>query len=787
MPKRGMRGGRSDSMNRRNQETPEHTRWLAIFGAVFLMAHFISGKAARDSLFLVNFSVEALPRMTIFAAATSILMVLLWSRRLAAKSPAALVPAALLGASVTQFVLWGLYFLSPRISSVLFYLYMIGPNAILLSSYWSLLNERFDPREAKRLFGRVAAGGTFGGLASGLIADQLAGVFGPAILLPFQGTLQFLAFLLIRRLGAPMSANQVPAPAAPPPDFAAGLRILKKNRYLLTLASLVFLVTMSANLLDYVFKAGVTEALGRGDSLVSFFALFYAFAGLVTFLMQTFVAQWFFERLGLTRSLFALPVSYFLGVFSSLVIPGLGGLVGLRGAESVTRGSIYRSGYEICYTPVSKLEKRATKTIVDVGADRLGEAAGGTLVQALLLAGLTGGSAGLLAAGCALSLGAGLITLRLGGLYVKTLERSLISSARELEDPDELPNWSVDSIVLGAAAGLTVRSAVTRESGTHGSKARIPTEELAPRAVAGAGPAATDEIPKEAVARDPLLQRIAALRSADYNQVRQALLDRAPCSPEVVPFLIPLLAWDEVAELVIRQLRKTPCSSAGQLADQLLNPKQDFSIRRRIPRILRYCPSQLSAEALIEGLRDQRFEVRYRCGKALFAVTSASADLMIDRNRILRAVEREFYVSKTVWDSYRLLERLEDAEENLNFDEVLKDRTNKGLEHVFTLLSLVLPREPLQIAFKGLHASDLHLRGTALEYLESVLPPNIRERLWPFLDQERAVSGSKLGPRTREEILNDLRRSNQSIILDLEQTARGSASSDPAAPKPDGG
>ncbi|MCZ2154504.1 MAG: hypothetical protein LC114_11490 [Bryobacterales bacterium] len=774
-------------MSNRNQESPERIRWLAIFGAVFLMAHFISGKAARDSLFLVNFSVEALPRMTIFAAATSILMVLLWSRRLAAKSPAALVPVALFGASVTQFALWGFYFFSPRVSSVLFYLYMIGPNAILLSSYWSLLNERFDPREAKRLFGRVAAGGTFGGLASGIVADQLAGVFGPAVLLPFQGALQFVAFLLIRQLGAPLSPGTVQPPAAPP-DFAAGLRILKKNRYLLTLASLVFLVTMSANLLDYVFKAGVTEILQRGDSLVSFFALFYAFAGLVTFLMQTFVAQWFFERLGLTRSLFALPVSYILGAFSSLVIPGLGGLVALRGAESVTRGSIYRSGYEICYTPVSKPEKRATKTIVDVGADRLGEAAGGVLVQALLLAGLTGGLSGLLVVGCALSMVAGLITFRLGSLYVKTLERSLITSAREMEDPDDLPNWSVDSIVLGAGTGLAARAAVPREADTHRSKSQIHGNTPA---LPAHDPPSESSVPAEppgnAVADDPLLQRIAALRSSDYNQVRQALQDHTPLGPELVPFLIPLLAWDEIADLVIRQFRKAGCSSAGQLADQLLNPKQDFSIRRRIPRILRFCPSQLSAEALIEGLRDPRFEVRFRCGKALSAITSANPHILFTQDRILGAVEREFHVSKTVWNSYRLLEQLEDAEENLDFDEVLKDRANKGLEHVFTLLSLVFPREPLQIAFKGLHATDPHLRGTALEYLESVLPRTIRERLWPFLEESPPVPGMHLGPRTREEILNDLRRSNQSIVLDLERSSREHINPGQTEPKPEGG
>lgn len=756
--------------NRR--ENPDRAPWIVVFGAVFLMAHFISGKAARDSLFLLNFPIETLPRMTIFAAATSLLMVLFWSRRLATKSPAAMVPWALLGASLLQFVLWAIYFVYPRVSSVLFYLYMIGPNAILLSSYWSLLNERFDPREAKRLFGRVAAGGTFGGLASGVVADQFAGIFGPSVLLPFQGVLQFCAFLLIRNLSLSMTARQPQTPAAAP-DIAAGLRILRKNRYLFTLASLVFFVTMSANLLDYVFKAGVTGMVGRGENLVSFFALYYAFSGLVTFLMQTFAAQWIFERLGLTQSLFALPVSYFLGILGYFSIPGLGGMVGLRGAEAVTRGSIYRSGYEICYTPVRNQEKRATKTIIDVGADRLGEATGAFLVQSLLLAGLTGGPTGLLAIGCVLSAGAGLITFRLGRLYVGALETSLLSRAREVEERDALPNWSADSIVMGSMATIPLRSLASHGLAERAPAPHVPTEELAPppKLAEPAAPVAR-LLGSVEDAEDPVLQRIADLRSRDYARVREALLHRAPIGSELVPFLIRLLAWDEVAELVIRLLRKATCPREGQLADALLNPNEDFSIRRRIPRILGNCPIQLSVEALIEALRDQRFEVRYRCGKALYAITSKNPGLTIDKNRILRAVEREFFVSKNVWNSYRLLERVEDAEEDPGFGEVLKDRTGKGLEHVFTLLSIVLPREPLQIAFRGLHTNDPQLRGTALEYLESVLPGNIRARLWPFLDADASGTWQKAAPRSRQEILEDLRRSNQSIIVNLEKFAQ---------------
>src|SRR5262249_46473522 len=98
-------------------------------------------------------------------------------------------------------------------------------------------------------------------------------------------------------------------------------------------------------------------------------------------------------------------------------------------------------------------------------------------------------------------------------------------------------------------------------------------------------------------------------------------------------------------------------------------------------------------------------------------------------------------------------------------DAFVRDRAGESLAHVFTLLSLVLPREPLQIAFRSLHTGDAYLQGTALEYLEGVLPAAIRATLWPFLAR-RPVTRSA---RPRAEVVADLLRSNLSILLNLEE------------------
>jgi hypothetical protein len=179
------------------------------------------------------------------------------------------------------------------------------------------------------------------------------------------------------------------------------------------------------------------------------------------------------------------------------------------------------------------------------------------------------------------------------------------------------------------------------------------------------------------------------------------------------------------------------------------------------------CSSQRAADGLLLGLEDLRFEVRVQCGRSLSAVVAKNPRIHIDVSRVSALVLREVAVSRRVWEGRRLIDEVSaDVDQRSPLDELVDERANRALAHVFTLLGLFLPADPLRIAYRGLHTTDTGLRGTALEYLDSVLPPNIRQRLWPFLE-----SGPKPAfvPRRREEILEELLRSNQSIVFNLER------------------
>jgi hypothetical protein len=169
-------------------------------------------------------------------------------------------------------------------------------------------------------------------------------------------------------------------------------------------------------------------------------------------------------------------------------------------------------------------------------------------------------------------------------------------------------------------------------------------------------------------------------------------------------------------------------------------------------------------------VRDASLEVRYRCGKALSAITASSTGIVVAPNVVYEAVRWEAARSRPDAPRQRILDLAGDEEMSHITSDYLKGRADCRLEHIFTLLSIVLPREPLRVAFHGLHTDDKHLRGTTLEYLESVLPPDLLDVLTPFFAGERAPRSRD---KSKEEVARELMDSQESIMSNLEERRRG--------------
>ena len=714
--------------------------------AGIVTAQVVAGKATRDALYLAHLSVTSLPAIVSASAAASILLALFSSVTLRRVPPAVFVPALFVSNTLLLLVGWGGYYLAPTTAAATLYLQFSALGPSLGSGVWLMTSEHFDPRTAKQRFGQIAGAGTVGGLLGGLVAERVAAVLPVHMMLPILAATSLVGAWQARRLAPSGSRRSESAVDAAP--VRSGLQILADAPHLRHLAGVVFLGAIAATLVDYVFKVEAVAALGPTPGLLRFFAIYYAATSVVTFAVQTSFSRWVLERFGLGVSAAMPSAALIAGGFGALLAPGLRGITAVRAAEAVSRESLFRAGYELFYTPYLPADKRAAKSIIDVGADRLGDAAAGGLIALLLIRGSSPHDL-ILGAAMGCSAGALLLTRQLRRGYVYTLERSLLTRAIDL-DASEVGDRTTRTVMLQALSGI--RAPGARQSSAPDRPA-----------------AASDGSPADRASTDAELSRIATLRSRDPGRILAVLRSEAPLPAAVVTEVIPLLAWDPVAHEAIVALQRVADGHIGQLTDALLDQTQPYGVRRRLARVLASCTAQRAVDGLLLGLDDGRFEVRFECARSLAAVLEKNRDAGLNRDHVLGVVRREVGVSRRVWESQQLLDQVEDRAPSSLVDEFVKRRASRSLAHVFTLLSLVLPAEPLRIAFRGLHTDDRILRGTALEYLEATLPPDIRERLWEFLEDRHPTPRSA---RPREEILEKLLRSDRSIRLNLDELRR---------------
>ena len=282
----------------------------AMLGAAAMIAHQVGGKATRDTLFLSSFDVTSLPIMLIGSSIFSIAVVVAMSRAMTRFTPAWVVPRVFALSGVLMLGEWGLSYRYPGLTAVLAYLHMAGLAGVLISGFWSVVNEQYDPRTAKRQVGRIAGGATLGGLVGGLLAERVAAIFSVALMFPILSFLHLLCAWMVYRLQPVKPASR--KPGIPNRASAAGtdstLDILKKAPYLQNLAALVLLATISGVAVDYVFKAQATQMFGRGESLLRFFAFFYTALGVGTFLVQAAFTRLSLEKLGIAKTVGLLPM-----------------------------------------------------------------------------------------------------------------------------------------------------------------------------------------------------------------------------------------------------------------------------------------------------------------------------------------------------------------------------------------------------------------------------------------------------------------------------------------------
>jgi ATP:ADP antiporter, AAA family len=241
-------------------------------------------------------------------------------------------------------------------------------------------------REAKRLFGVVAAGGITGSIFGGYACKSLPKIAGTESLLLLIAILLAAAvipvLILARSFGSRHTGGEVKSSSDQESvsNVSQSISLIWRSRYLRAIALLVLLSSYATNMTGWQFKAIAKHFLRNKDALALFFGSFYFYAGILCLLIQLLLTGRLLRRFGIGLGLAAVPIALIASSFGVLIWGTLAAAFVLRGSDQVLRYSLDRSTVELLYLPVMPRVKFQVKPFIDTVILRLGDGLAGLLV-----------------------------------------------------------------------------------------------------------------------------------------------------------------------------------------------------------------------------------------------------------------------------------------------------------------------------------------------------------------------------------------------------------------------
>jgi hypothetical protein len=703
-----------------------YATYLTAAAALMMIGHLQGGKTVRDALFLSHFDVTDLPKMMIATAICAALGIVIFSRLLGRFGPARITPPLCIMSGLLSVGQWISITISPQIVTIVLYLHISVIDSLLISGFFSIINERYDPYSAKKVFSRMAIFTALGGLLGAGAASVVAKTFNIGAVIAMLAILHVLTGLALFQVTAGQTGSKGRSTS-----HKGLLTIVRKNTLIQNMALLMLTLSAAIVLLDYLFKATLQITLSK-EELVTFFAYFYIAIDVSTLLLHTFIGSRALRWFGLGGTIIVLPLSIFLGGLVTFAVRSLMSVTLLRGAASLLTNTFFGPGFELLFTPIPPADKRAGKILIDVGAYRSGSMLGSLLIMGLLLVpGPT--NSYILVTVLAMAGAMALLVYVLNRGYISQLAANLRDGtlkSDQIEIRDTTTRRTVESTRAKLERDHSSQRAPIQDNGGVWSvmpTAAEPTSAPSPpsRPYAGGG--------------DPEMDSIQELRSGDENRIRRVLVSKA-ATPALLPHIIPLFREPDILKDALNAARPLASKAAGQLADILLDHHQHPLIRRRIPLLLGYADSELAVQGLALGLNDREVDVRFRCAEALARLKANHAHLTIDAETVWRTVYKELTYFSSVGFQPR---------EGVD-----------PLRYLFILFGILFGPRVMDVCYEALMADDPAVRGTALEYLENQLPQNVRTPLWPLIAAGKPETGSD---RSLQEITHDLLKSGKVV------------------------
>lgn len=261
-----------------------------------------------------------------------------------------------------------------------FFIWVSVFNLFVVSVFWALMVDIFDPVQAKRLFGFLAAGATIGAIfGSGLSATLAADVGHVWLLLISAGLLQVAIFSARRlsRLAALRLDRRAPGTdALIGGGLWTGISHVIRSPYLLSIGLYILLNSVTSTFLYFQQAEIVRDYFPDRASRTTFFAGVDLLVNLLTLVVQVFVTGRFLKAFGVGVTAAVLPLGTLIGFAALALAPIPAVLVTVQVLRRVGNFGLARPTREVLFTVVPREDKYKAKSVIDTVIYRAGDQAG---------------------------------------------------------------------------------------------------------------------------------------------------------------------------------------------------------------------------------------------------------------------------------------------------------------------------------------------------------------------------------------------------------------------------
>jgi len=372
-----------------NLDPGDLRRGVPLSACLFLsISAYVTGKVARDALFLAHFAAVQLPYADIAVGVLVSFVVVIYLRVGRRTSLGNLMVASPLFFAANVALFWVLVHYS-RLGWLYpaFYIWVGIFGVLAPTQVWTMANFLLTTREAKRIFGMVGGSAILGWIFGGYLSKTIAKAFGTeSLLLAMAGLLVVCSALMAVASGGGKLRLD---PERDPTTGVAGthqknlrdsIRSLFSSPYLLAIAGVICTSSFVTTLTGWQFKALAQQYFAGKNALAIFFGDFYFYAGLVALLFQLLLTTRLLRRFGIGSMLFVLPVMVLAGSAGLLIWGTIAAALFLKGGDQVLRYSVDRSTVELLYLPLPSRVKLKAKWLIDTLVWRLGDGLAGVVV-----------------------------------------------------------------------------------------------------------------------------------------------------------------------------------------------------------------------------------------------------------------------------------------------------------------------------------------------------------------------------------------------------------------------